>query len=277
MQTKESLRREIARREAEASEASRLAFAEGDFFAGLAWGAKLPAYGLIRARVNRLPYETGEDVDAVGAAVLECAERIDPGGSLSRFRFHQLRPGADSGGWGRKVGELIAGATKDAVLDRVVVGIDVGRVRQDPDGTRTVEAVERIGLGRGECCHACGDEIQELHVVRGGRFCSAFCGSVDADYAPSTSLNGITRSVVHHLKEVVPVGIGWKKALGLVAMHAGVAPVPPVVGTCLAEVRKVAEALDDVVDTARRAGKTPLAVCEEAAARLRAALGTVRR
>lgn len=97
--TKERLLREIADWIKRAQHEAKLAFAEGDLWSALAWGAKVPEFVIVAESARAHAYETGATIDVLCERVGRIVREIDPYCRIRRMfeRPHDIVVGIDLG------------------------------------------------------------------------------------------------------------------------------------------------------------------------------------
>lgn len=95
--SKERLLREVTDWMKRSQHEAKLAFAAGDLWAGLVWGAKVPELLAVEKEARAFGYETGMTIDVLGERVARIARELDPGGRIKTMvhRPHDLIIGMD--------------------------------------------------------------------------------------------------------------------------------------------------------------------------------------
>ena len=94
--TKEQLLAELADWIARSQHESKLAFAAGDLWAGLVWGAKVEPLSRAAKMVADIGYETGDDRLAIWETEMNAiVTRLDPQGLLRLALGHRVECSAD--------------------------------------------------------------------------------------------------------------------------------------------------------------------------------------
>lgn len=82
MMTKEKLRREVSDWIKRSQHEAKLAFAEGDLWAAIAWGAKVPSLLAVERDMRAIGYETGIGVDCLYERIERIVRSIDWSGNI---------------------------------------------------------------------------------------------------------------------------------------------------------------------------------------------------
>lgn len=99
-QTRERLRREVADWVKRAQHEAKLAFAEGDLWSALAWGAKVPELLAVEKDARAQGYETGMAIDVLYERVARIVRELDSAGRIKDMfgsRAMDLIVGIDMG------------------------------------------------------------------------------------------------------------------------------------------------------------------------------------
>ena len=130
MQTKERLRREVADWIKRSQHEAKLAFAEGDLWSAVVWGAKVPELAAVERDMNKVGYETGMGVDVLYERVARITRELDPGGRIKTMvhRPHDITIGVDMAmGFGHAIATLFAiemdrlGRKTSKLLDSAII------------------------------------------------------------------------------------------------------------------------------------------------------------